>query len=93
MKQVRLLRETLLAANTKQLSLENSLTVFAEDEDDYDSAIFYKNIKPLALQANDLIDKIDCMSFVLVCYNWNESAFASPVIGFVVLHTVNEEGA
>jgi hypothetical protein len=65
----------------------------AKEEADENSDCSNTSTKPLALQAKDFLDEIDCISFALVRYNWNEAAFASPVVGFVALHTVNEEGA
>lgn len=81
--------DSLLAANTKQFSLEDCSREFAVEEGE-DSK---ENTKPLAEHAREFMDAIDRLSFALVRYNWHGSAFASPVIGFVALHTVNEEGA
>lgn len=49
--------------------------------------------KSLATHATGFIQEIDCISCALVRYKWDESAFTSPVVGFVALRTINEEGA
>lgn len=93
MKRIQAIGETLLGSNTKKLSLKDCLREFGEDEADEDSDSSHTSTKPLALLAQDFTAEVDCISFALVRYNWNEAAFASPVVGFVALHTVNEEGA
>jgi len=92
MKRIQTLGEALLAANTKQLSLEGCLREFVDDEEDTPSHASNSSTRQLALQAQDFTDEIDCISFALVRYNWSEAAFASPVVGFVALHTVNGDG-
>jgi len=79
-KRIQELGTALLAANPKQLDLEECLREFAADEDE-ESDTPELPINHLALHARKLVDEVDHLSFDLVRHTWHESAFASPVIG------------
>ena len=85
MNNIQRIKEDLLAVNTQQLSLEDCLSVFDLEKNSKESS------KSLSTHANDFINEIDRMSFVLIRYRWDEFSFVNSIIDFVALHIINEE--
>ena len=84
-KNISRIESNLLFVNTQQLSLEECLSAF-----DFDKNL-EESFKSLSKHANDFIEEIDYMSFALIKYYWDEFSFASLIVDFVALHTINEE--
>ena len=96
---VRSTGETLHAVNPKQLPLKECLTASAfdsESESDSETGSVFSSAaprKPLSLHASEFVRAVEDISIVLVRFHWDQSAFASPVVGYVALQTLNARGA